>query len=90
MKDQNKTWRLALLGSGCLFAFPVSCNSIFDKSKGDGGKDYQYVTVTGSMVPQRVTSGGAASATASAMGVMSADDFEKVRTKIQQGPTPGK
>ena len=90
MKNWKGKWRLALFGSGCLAVFPVSCNSIFDTSKDRRGDGYQYVTVTGSLVPVRVTSGGAASATASPMGVMSAGQFEKVRQQVQEGRTPGK
>jgi hypothetical protein len=85
------TWkrviRLVLLSSGCLTGIPVTCHSIFAKSKPapDDG-DYEYVTVVGSMIPQRVRKGDAGTS-ASAVDSMNAQDFDKMRQRLQN---PGK
>ncbi len=86
MKNWKKVARLVLLSSGGLAAFPVSCNSIFAKSKTDDG--YETVSATGSMLPQRVKKGEAA-ASDSATSSMSANDFDRMRQRVTMPPPKG-
>jgi hypothetical protein len=56
----NRTqWsRILLLAGGLLAVIPVKCNSIFDRSRpAENDGSYQYVMVSGSMIPQRVPTG---------------------------------
>jgi hypothetical protein len=84
MKNWKKSSYLALLSSGFLAAIPIKCNSIFEKSKPGSDDGYEYVTVVGSMVPQRVKKGETPD-TSSATSTMSAEQFDKVRQRLQQG-----
>jgi hypothetical protein len=86
MTNWKRVIRHVLFCSACLAAFPVTCHSIFEKSKTAQDDGYEYVTVTGSNVPQRVKKGQAA-ATVSPTSSMSAEEFDKMRQKLR---TPGK
>lgn len=81
--------RLLLLSAGCLTAFPVTCNSIFAKRHLDADDGYEYVKVSGSMLPQRVKK-GAAVVTTSPTDAVSKEAFEQMRQKLQSvGKLPG-
>jgi hypothetical protein len=84
MKNWKKSGYLALLSSGFLAVIPVKCNSIFEKSKPGADDGYEYVTVVGSMVPQRVKKGDAADGSSS-VSTMSAEQFDKMRQRLQNG-----
>jgi len=86
MKKWKRWIRHGLFSAGCYAAFPVTCHSIFAKSSSKPDDGYEYVTATGSMMPQRVRKGQAA-ATMAPTGSMNADEFDKFRQKLQ---TPGK
>jgi hypothetical protein len=82
MKNRMNATRLVLFYSGCVAMFPVSCNSIFAKSKPGSDDGYESVTATGSMLPQRVKTGQGAASTAP-VDTMSAERFDKMRQQIQ-------
>ena len=86
MQNWKRVIRYVLFSSGCLAAFPVICHSLFEKSKTAADDSYEYVTPTGSMMPQRVKKGQGA-VTASPTSAMSGEEFDKMRQKLQ---TPGK
>jgi len=86
MKKWKRTIRHGLFFAGCYAAFPVTCHSIFAKSSSTPDDGYEYVTATGSLMPQRVRKGQGA-ATMSPTGTMSTDEFVKFRQKLE---TPGK
>ena len=48
--------RILALSASCLAAVPVTCNSIFAK-RNPADDEYEYVTVLGSNVPQRIKKG---------------------------------
>ena len=83
VKNRESVILQVLIYSSCLAAFPVTCHSIFAKSKTGPDDGYEYVVVTGSVVPQRVKK-GQAPVTASPVGVMGVPEFEK----LQQKTTP--
>ncbi|HUJ42405.1 MAG TPA: hypothetical protein VLW52_02240 [Opitutaceae bacterium] len=86
MKNWKKVIRQVLFFSVCFATSPVTCHSIFERSKTASDDTYEYVTPTGSLMPQRVKKGEGA-VTASPTGAMSGDEFDKMRQKLQ---TPGK
>jgi hypothetical protein len=57
MKNRAQFSRICLLSAGILAVAPVKCNSIFEKSIPVADDGYEYVTVTGHLVPQRVKKG---------------------------------
>lgn len=89
MRNLKKVVAQFLFYSACVAVFPVTCHSIFEKSKGPPPEGYEYVTVTGSVIPQLVRKGQGA-ATMSPTGQMSAEDFAKMQQKFQSaGKLPG-
>ena len=51
--------RQLFLAAACLPAFPVTCNSIFEKPRTQlaGNEGWEYVTPVGTNIPQRVVKG---------------------------------
>ena len=89
MKKWKRVIRQGLVVAGFYAAFPVTCHSIFAKSKAAPDDGYEYVTATGSMVPQRVKKGQTA-ATAGPTGAMSGEEFDKLRQRLNSpGKLPG-
>jgi len=88
MKKWVKMRSLVLLASGCLAAGPVTCNSITAKSKSAQDDGYSYVTVTGSMVSQRVKK-GETPITASPVSSMGVTDFSASHLGLQAGSRSG-
>lgn len=77
---------LAVLSCSLTVA-PVTCHSIFEKSQHVPEDDeYEYVTVSGSMIPQKVKK-GTRGATVGATSEMSAQEFDKFRQR-NQAPGP--
>jgi len=75
---------LAVLSCSLTVA-PVTCHSILDKSQKTADDDeYEYVTVSGSMIPQKVKK-GTAGATVGPTSQMSAQEFDKMRQHVQNG-----
>jgi hypothetical protein len=81
MSNWKSAARVALLSSGFLAVAPITCNSIFAKRtpKADDG-EYELVTTSGSMIPQRVKKGSKIETT-SAVSEMSVESFEKMQQK---------
>ena len=88
MNNWKQTARVVFFYSSCLAVIPVSCNSIFAKSKAGSDDGYEYVTSTGSMLPQRVKKGDTAVSNAP-VGTMSGNQFDKMRQQIQLPPPKG-
>ena len=87
------TWKQVIRGllisSGCLAALPITCNSIFaKKSAAVDDADYEYVTVSGSNIAQRVKK-GTKPVTTSPVDEVSKESFEQMRTKLTRSPPPG-
>lgn len=85
MKSQTRVRRWLAVLSCSLTVAPVTCHSILDKSQKTADDDqYEYVTVSGSMIPQKVKK-GTPGVTAGATSQMSAQEFDKMRQRVQNG-----
>ena len=83
MTNWKPVARAVLLSAACLAAFPVTCNSIFAKrSAALDDDEYEYVTVSGSMIPQRIKKGSTVDTTSPVSG-MSKAAFEQLRQRQQ-------
>lgn len=67
---------------GLLAVAPVRCNSIFAKSSPVKDDGYEYVTVSGSMIPQRVRKGTKV-ITTSPVETMDAERFNDSARRFQ-------
>jgi hypothetical protein len=77
---RTKLHRIVLLSASILAIVPVKCNSIFEKSSAVADDGYEYIYVTGHLVPQRVKK-GTQPVTDSNVNSMSA---ESLRDGVQQ------
>lgn len=86
MEKRNSIARLLLLSTTMLTVLPVKCNSILDERRPKVADDgYEYVTTTGSLVPQRVKK-GTAPVTTSPVDVVSGESLNDYRQKNQGSP----
>ena len=77
MNDRKRLARVLLVTISCCSAFPVTCNSIFALRKAlPDDADYEYVTTSGSQIPQRVKM-VTAGTTTSAVDRVSAENARK-------------
>ena len=78
--------RFALLSATILAVAPVKCNSIFAKPAAGNDDGYEYVTVSGSQIPQRVRKGQMPDTT-SPVDVVGA---EALRDALQRNQSAGR
>jgi hypothetical protein len=77
---------MLVLSVGCLAVVPVTCNSIFAPRKVlPDSEQYEYVTISGSNIPQRVKKGEQA-VSASQVDTVSAETFRKAVDQLRVPP----
>jgi hypothetical protein len=81
--------RLAIAAS-CLFAAPITCNSILAKKSADADDKYDYVQDTGSVLKKRVPKGSAGEVSASNTSSASGEavrNFTQTNTNLDRRAT---
>ena len=90
MINRKRLARVLVLTLSCGFAFPVKCHSIFDRRKPlPDDSEYEYVTVSGSQIRQRVKK-GTAGVNSSAVDTVDAESARRAIDRARKIPPPGK
>lgn len=83
MKKWKQVIYSVLVSTSSVAAFPVTCNSIFAKSKPVADDaDYEYVSVTGTLIKRRIKKGSTVSTETPVEGI-TPEAFDQMRQKIQ-------
>ncbi len=78
MKNWKKIVYFALISSTGLLVAPITCNSIFAKSKATD-EGYETVNATGSFLSKKVKKGDAPTGSGDNTSTMSADQLDRMR-----------
>jgi hypothetical protein len=85
------TLQRLVIASSCLFAAPVTCNSIFAKKTAAADSEYDYVQDTGSNLMKRVpkgsTSSGVGSSNSSSTSGEALRNFTQSNTSLDHRAT---